>query len=214
MLLFYGVSHEFFLGTLRTNDFVSVSDEALANHRSFAGGAGEAIVVPVTTLKRYEPCTSNACNWFRAGSTSLGEEFTKALCAVWLVLSGSKPLTSQRFLAVRASEALSVPGVIAISDSTLSDDFVALDALGGEFVFVTFCAIDVVFFGDERLGSDRVGANATNKASFVPLTRLVLHLLHACSEDIPATIAPGCKLRVVTRSAIYSVGLGTKLFVD
>ena len=34
-----------------------------------------------------------------------------------------------------------------------------------------------------------------------------------CSENISTTIASGGELSVITRSTIYSVGFGTKLFV-
>jgi len=169
--------------------------------------------VPVPTLKRDETSPSDTCDGFGTSGTSFGKEFTKAFCAIRLVFSGCEPLASQGFLTVGTCEALPVPRVVAVSHATLSDNLVALDAFGGEFVFVAFCAINVMFLGNERLGSDRVLAGATYEASLVPLTRLVLHLLHTCSEDISASVASGGELSVVAGAAIYSVGFGAELFV-
>ena len=57
-------------------------------------------------------------------------------------------------------------------------DLAALDALGGELVLVALGAVDVVLLRDEALGPDGVLAGAADEALLVPLTSLVLHLLH------------------------------------
>ena len=56
------IGHKFFLGTFRTNDVVSVCNEAFANQRAFARWASKAVVVPVTAFKGYEPRSSDACS--------------------------------------------------------------------------------------------------------------------------------------------------------
>ena len=56
------IGHKFFLGTFRTNDVVSVCNEAFANQRAFARWASKAVVVPVTAFKGYEPRASNTCS--------------------------------------------------------------------------------------------------------------------------------------------------------
>ena len=89
----------------------------------------------------------------------------------------------------------------------------ALDALGSKLFFITFCTIDVVLLGDKTLSSDGVLAGAADEALLVPLSRLVLHLLHARLEHVPAAVASGGELGVVTRSAVNTISLGTKLFV-
>ena len=61
-------------------------------------------------------------------------------------------------------------------------DLLALDALGGELVLIALCAVDVLLLGDEGLGADGVLADAADEAFLVPLTGLVLHLLHAWSK--------------------------------
>ena len=55
----------------------------------------------------------------------------------------------------------------------------ALDTLGGKLVFIAAGAVDVILLGDEALGADGVAADAADEAALVPLSRLVLHLLHA-----------------------------------
>ena len=41
-----------------------------------------------------------------------------------------------------------------------------------------------MLLGDEGLGADRVLAGAADEALLVPLTGLVLHLLHTCTAKI------------------------------
>lgn len=112
-----------------------------------------------------------------------------------------------------ASEAFTMPGIVTISDATLSDHLVALDALGGKLVLVALGTIDVMLLGDEGFGANGVMAGAADKALFMPLPRLVLHFLHACTEDIAASVTSGGKLSVIARSTIDSIGLRSKLLV-
>lgn len=107
-----------------------------------------------------------------------------------------------------------MPGVVTIGHSTLSNNLITLDALGCELVLVAFSAINVMLLWDERLCANRIVTGAANKTLFVPLPCLVLHLLHACSENVAAAITPGCKLGVITGSAINSIGFRAKLLVD
>jgi len=112
-----------------------------------------------------------------------------------------------------AGEAFSVPRIVPVGHTTLGNHLAALDALGGKFFLVTFCTIDVVLLRDETFGSDWVLAGAADEALLVPLPGLVLHLLHAGLEHVPAAVAPGRELGVVTRSAVNTISLGTKLFI-
>ena len=70
-----------------------------------------------------------------------------------------------------------------------------------------------MLLGDERLGADGVLAGAADEALLVPLPGLVLHLLHAGLEDVPAAVTPGGKLSIVARAAVNTVSLGAELFV-
>ena len=70
-----------------------------------------------------------------------------------------------------------------------------------------------MLLGDEGLGADGVLAGAADEALLVPLPRLVLHLLHAGLEDVPAAVAAGGELSIVARPAVNTVSLGAELFV-
>ena len=54
LLLLDGVGHEPLLGALGAEDVLVVGDEPLADHGGLAGGAEEAVVVPVPALERDE----------------------------------------------------------------------------------------------------------------------------------------------------------------
>jgi len=114
---------------------------------------------------------------------------------------------------VGAGEALPMPGVVAVGDTSLRDDLAALDALGGKFLLVTFSTVDVMLLGDEGFCANRVLASTADKTLLVPLAGLVFHFLHTCFEDIPAAITPGGKLGIVARTAVDSVSFGSKLLV-
>lgn len=123
-------------------------------------------------------------------------------------------MASKRFLAIGAGKTLPMPWFIAVSHSSLSDDFAALDALCGKLVLIAFRAIDVVVFWDEGLGSNRVFARTANKTFLMPLPCLVFHLLHASSEDVVASITPCGKLCIVARAAVNPIGFRAKLFIN
>jgi len=213
ILLLYCISHEFLLCAFWADDVFSVGDETLADHAGLAGAASEAIVVPMPALEGDESGAANTSDGFAAGCAALGEQLPEAVGAVRLVVPGGEPLAGQRFLAVGACEALSVPRLVAVRHAALGYHLVTLDALGGELVLIALGAVNIVFFRDETFGSDRIFAGATHEAFLVPLTGLVLHLLHACPEDIPAAVAPGCELRVVAGATVDPVCLAAELLV-
>jgi len=117
-------------------------------------------------------------------------------------------------LAVSTRETFTVPRVITIGNSTLSDHLVALDAFSCKLILIALSAVDVMFLRDERLRANRIVAGATNKAFLMPLSGLVLHFLHACPENVSTSIAPGGKLSIVAGPTINSVRLGSELLVD
>ena len=97
--------------------------------------------------------------------------------------------------------------VSGISDTLYTAHLTALNALCCELLLVALGAVDVVLLRDEALGPDGVLAGAAHEALLVPLPGLVLHLLHAGLEHVPAAIAPGRELGVVTRSAVNTISL-------
>jgi len=214
LLLLHSVGHQLLLRALRAHNVLPVRDEALTHHAGLAGGADKAVVVPVPALEGDEPGASDPCNRLSTGSTTLGEQLSEAVSTVRLIIPGSEPLSRQGLLTVGAGEALSVPGIASVGHSALSNHLAALDALGGELVLVALGAVDVVLLRDERLCANRILAGAANEALFVPLSGLILHLLHPCSKNVSASITTCSKLRIVARAAVDPVGLATELLVD
>lgn len=60
-LLLHGVGHELLLRAVRTEYVLPLRDEALSDHGDAAGGADEALVVPVAALERDEAGAADAC---------------------------------------------------------------------------------------------------------------------------------------------------------
>jgi len=170
--------------------------------------------MPVASLKGDEPGAPNSSDWLTAGCTPLRKQLTKAISTIGFVISGSKSLSSQGLLAVSTGEALPVPGVVSVCDSSLSDHLTALDAFCSELLLITLGAVNIMLLWYEALGSDRIFAGAAHEALFMPLPGLVFHFLHSSFENIPATIASGCKLGIIARSTVDSVCLGSKLFIN
>jgi len=206
-LLLHSVSHQLLLGALGADDVLTVRDEALPHHAGLAGRADEAVVVPVTTLERDEPRPSDSSDGFAAGRASLREELAEAIRTVRLVIPGGEPLSSEGLLAVGAGEAFPMPGVVAVSHTSLRDHLAALDALGRKLLFITLGAVDVVLLRDEALGADGILAGAADEALLVPLTSFVLHLLHTSLENVSTSVTSSGKLGVIAGAAVNSVRL-------
>ena len=66
-LLLDRIGHQLLLGALGANDVLHVRDEALADEGGLAGGAAEAVVVPMPALEGYEPGTADSWKASRPG---------------------------------------------------------------------------------------------------------------------------------------------------
>jgi len=213
LLLLNSVGHQLLLRALRADDVLPICDEPLTHHAALAGGADEAVVVPVTTLERNETGSTNPCDWLAAGGAPLGEQLPEAVGAVRLVITRGEPLSCQGLLAVRASEALPVPGVVTVGHPSLGDYLATLDTLGGKLLFIALRAVDVVLLGYEGLGTDGVLAGAAHEALLVPLPGLVFHLLHPCFKHVSTAVTSGGKLGIVAGPAVDSVSLRPELLI-
>ena len=100
--------------------------------------------MPMPTLKGNESRTTNTYNLIHAekkrgcqiraeqgeltgdgfgtSCTTFGKEFSKTLCAIRFVISGSKALSSQGFGAMSASETFAMPRIIAVGYTTLCNN--------------------------------------------------------------------------------------------
>jgi len=206
-------SHQLLLRALGADDVVSISDEAPADQGSLAGGADEAVVVPVAVLEGDEAGPTNAGDGLDAGRAPLGEQLAEAVSAVRLLVAGGEALSRQRGVAVGAGEALPVPGLVLVGYTAGGDNLVALDAAGSKLLLVAGGAVDLLLARDEALGADCGLANDAAEALLMPLPGLVLHLLRAGTEDLAAAIAAGGELGVVAVAAVDVVRLGAELLV-
>lgn len=200
-------------GAFRTNDISFVGDEATSDQRCLAGGANEAIIVPMTVFKRNESRATDAGDWFRARCAPLGKQFAKAIGAVWFFVATGETLTGQRSRTIGASEAFTMPWLILVGYAARCNDLVTLDASGGIFLLVAAGAIDILFARNERFRSDRCFAYATREAFLMPLSGFVFHFLCASTEHFAATVAARRELGIVAIAAVDLLGLGAELFV-
>jgi len=95
LLLLNSIGHELLLGALGADDVLPIRDEALTHHAALAGGADEAVVVPVATLERNETGSTNSSDGLAAGCATLGKEFAKAISTVGLVITRGEPLACE-----------------------------------------------------------------------------------------------------------------------
>jgi len=136
--------HELLLGTVGAENVALVGDESLSDQGASAHGADETVVMPVAILERDEACTADAGDGLGASRASLGKEFAETVGAVRLLISGGESLSCQASVAIRATEALPMPRLIAICHATRLNDLVALDAPGGELLLVALRAVDII----------------------------------------------------------------------
>lgn len=167
--------------------------------------------MPVPALKRDESGAAGARDGLGAGRAALGEQLAKTGGAVRTVVLRGKLLPGEHDVAVCAGEALAVPGLVFERDAACRHDLLALCAFGRKLLLEAGDAVDVGVVGDdEGLGADRRLADGAHEALVVPLTSLVLHLLHARPEGVAARVAPRGKFGVVAGAAEDERVLGRK----
>merc|ERR1711953_700194 len=91
-------------------------NKSFSNHGSFAHSTNKAFVMPSQLFESNEFGVSKASftgDGFGTSCTTFGKEFSKTLCAIRFVISGSKALSSQGFGAMSSSETFAMPRIIA-----------------------------------------------------------------------------------------------------
>jgi len=205
---------ESLFGAVWTEYFRSVGDESFAHQTVSAAVARETVVVPVLVLKRDKSSTTDTCDWPGAGVTSFGKEFTEAFGAERFVVPGGESLTGQAHSAMGAREALPMPRLVLVSHPTTRNHLGAFDASGSVLLLVARGAVDVEFSGDEGLGADHGAAYFADEAALVPLPTLLLHLLLASAEYIPARIASRRERSIVTVGAKNLIVFAAECLID
>jgi len=178
------------LSAVGAQNIIAVGQKALSDERDRAFLAIEMLVVPMTILEGDVLGASKSGDGFVALEALFGEEFSEAVGAVRLFLLGGKSLSGQRLLAVTASEAVPMVGIILVRHTASGNHLLALGALGGKELLIASDAIVMIVLGDEALRSQGFLAVVAREAILVPLLPLVFHLLGAWSEDLAAAVAP------------------------
>lgn len=144
-----------------------------------------------------------------ASCASLCKQFTEAISTVRFLVATSKTLSSKWNLTMSASEALTMPWIILVGDTTACDDLerkeklilitpgtrwtwnVASDiithisafhAASSKLVLITTSAVNILFTRNERFGANWRLADATAETFFMPLASFVFHFFRAWNE--------------------------------
>lgn len=197
------------LGTVRAQDLLLVSDEALANKilATVWSIAVEALVMPMTSIERDEFRAADASDGFAACCASFGEQFSETVGTVRLVITRSELLPNQVVLAVGASKTVPVVGFVSVQNTTRHNRLGTGFALGSEEVIETLDAVLLVILGHETVAADFRSTVCALETLLVPLLTIPLQLLHASFEHLTATVALSSKLlviAVVTKESIVS----------
>lgn len=107
----------------------------------------------MTVVKRYELGASETGDGSDAATALLGEEISEAFGAERLLVLRSELLSGQHLVAVRASEALTMPGRVLVSNASFVDDAVALETALRVLLLVAGHADDLLVTWYETLVS-------------------------------------------------------------
>jgi len=195
-------------------DVCAVSEEAASDQRRNALVTLEAITMPVALLKRDELGSTKTSNRLGAATTLLGEEFTKAAGAVWLLIAGGELLAGKHLVAVRAGEAISMPRGRLVRNTTFVDHTITLHAALSVLFLVTRHTYDLLLARDETLVADRLLAHLAAEARLMPLLPFIFILLHTCAEDVSASVAAGSEVVIMAVGAVQLLVLSSKRLVD
>lgn len=192
----------------------TVRQEASTDQRGRTAIADETVAVPMTVVKGNELGASQTCDWSCTPATFLGEQLSKAVCAEWFLVARRKLLPGQQAATLGAGEAVAMPRCVSVGNAALVNHPVALDATLGVVFLVTSNADHFLITWYEAPASHWLLAHLAAKALLVPLLAFILKLLHACSEQTPASVASCGEVVVVTVGAVQPFVLAGKRTVN
>lgn len=147
--------------------------------------------MPLPLLEGNVLCSTKSTDWVGTPSTFLGIQVAEAAQAVGKLISGCETLPRQWLLAGRAHEALLVPRLVPVSDSTGGDGLVALNTLQSILLLIAGHTEVLIVFRDEALGSDGLLALMAHEAGLVPAAALILHFAGTWHDGLLAFLALG-----------------------
>ena len=143
-------------------------------HRAFF--AVEAAVVPgLSFIGHHTGAFTKPSDGVLASSTLLGHKVLVAIHTVLLVLHSGETLHSQLLRAGNTHKALSMPGLILVSNSPRCDGLVALHTMLSKLGLMASHTVEVLPFREEASSPHDLLAVATGEAVFVRDGPLVLH---------------------------------------
>lgn len=179
-------------GTVGAIDLLIVADKALVSQIHGTLFTMEAVVMPgLPFIADHTGAFTKACDGVLTSSTFLGNKGLVAIHTVILILHSSEALSSQLLAAGGTHEALAMPGLILVSDSSRSDDLVALHAVLGKLGLMTGNTVEIFTLWEETAGSNDLFAVTASEAILMPDILLVFHILVSCNNLLEAPFAPG-----------------------
>lgn len=154
--------------------------------------AVEAVVMPGIFLKTYHiGAFTKPSDSIFARSTLLGHKVLVAIYTVILVIHSSEPLPAQLLGTGVTNKALSMPGLILVTDPSRCDGLVAFHTLLGKLGLMARHTEEPLISREETFGSNDFLAVAADEAVFMPDVTLVLHILISYHNMLVAPFAFG-----------------------
>lgn len=126
-----------------------------------------------------------------APSTLLGYKVLVAIHAKKLVIHSSETLSTQLLRAGNTYKALTMPGLILVTDSSRCDGLVAFHTILGKQDVIASHTVESLIFREEIFGSNDFLAVAADKAVFMPDGTFVFHILVSFLNILEAPFALG-----------------------
>lgn len=179
------------LPTVGAEDVISLREEASSHQGQGALLTVKAVIVPLTFLKGDVLCATETTDGVGAPSTLLGIQVAEAGQAVGKLIPGCEALPRQLLLAGSTHEALLVPGLLPVSDTSCGDGLFALHALQGILLLIAGHTEVLVLLGYEALGSNGLLAALAGEAGLMPAAAFVFHLAGTWHDGLLAFLALG-----------------------
>lgn len=126
-----------------------------------------------------------------APSTLLGYIVLVAIHTKILVIHSSETLSTQLLRAGNTYKALTMPGLILVTDSSRCDGLFAFHTMLGKQGIITSHTVETLIFREEIFGSNDVLAVGADKAVFMPDTTFVFHIMVSFLNIFEAPFALG-----------------------
>lgn len=154
-----------------------VGNETLVDQGAVTFLTLEAFAVPLAIFIGYNLCPSKAGHRLVTSTTFFGDEVAVTVDTVEKILMGSELLATQLFATCLTHKALSVPGFIAVGQSSTGNGLSAVDTMLRKLLLVAGSAVDVITLWNKASCSNFLQAATAGEAAFVPVRAAILKTL-------------------------------------